>query len=113
MNQKKMEETELHLCSKLKKLPFNNRKQYDLVFKFASLVVRNKHTGFYVVDDTLKGVFCQKALECAKGLEKVKSSISLENIDKIEEIVKLQNEIETKMEILIEKIKELKSTTPA
>ena len=52
MSQKTAEEIELHLCQKLKKLPFKSRKQMDFVFKVATLSIRNKKVGFYVIDDT-------------------------------------------------------------
>ncbi|WP_456469979.1 hypothetical protein [Caminibacter sp.] len=108
MNQKKTAEIESHLCDKLKRLPFKNRKQMDKVFKFASLVIRNKETGFYVIDDSVKGHFCDKALKCANALEKIKTSSSFEDIEKIREIALMQKEIETKMEDLIKKTKEIK-----
>jgi len=80
----------------------------DFVFKVATLSIRNKKVGFYVIDDTLKGVFCEKALQCVENLEKFKSSISFENIDKVKEISDLQKEIEERMDLLVKKIKELK-----
>jgi len=107
MNQKKTEGTELPLCNKLKKLSFSGRKQTDLVFKFASLVTRHKKVGFYVIDESVKGEFCDKALKCATALEYAKVSVDLKKIDKIREIASLQKEVEEKMENLIKKIKEL------
>lgn len=108
MHQKKLEEIELHLCKKLKKLPFQNRRQMDFVFKFATLVIRNKKLGFYVIDDSVKGQFCEKALECGNALEKIKTSVSFEELEKIKEIIELQKEIEEKMELILKKAKEIK-----
>jgi hypothetical protein len=108
MNQKKKEEIELHLCKRLKKLPFQNRSQLDFVFKFASLIVRQKKVGFYVIDDTIKGQFCDKSLELANSLEKLKTYMSFDDLEKVKEILNLQREIEEKMDILIKKTKEIK-----
>ena len=108
MNQKKQEEIELHLCSKLKKMPFKNRKQMDLVFKFAFLVVRNKQTGFFVIDDTLFGNFCKLASSYIKEMEKVKSLSSLDDYTKIKELIDTQKEIENLMKKSLDKMKELK-----
>jgi len=107
MNQKKQEEIELHLCNKLKKLPFLSRKQMDKVFQFATLVVRNKKVGFYVIDDTVSGLFIEKALKTSKELEKLKSSISIENITLIKKMAMKQKKIEEEIEELYEEIKKI------
>lgn len=107
MNQKKQEETKSLLCNKVAKLPFVNRKQVDLVFKFASLVIRNKKVKFYVTDDTVSGSFCALAQEYIKEIEKLKSFNSIDEYIKTIEIINIQKKIEELMKESLKKIKEI------
>lgn len=94
MSQKRMEGIESHLCNRLKLLPFQSRKQLDGVYKFASLLVRNKSVGFYIADDSASGNFCDLALKYIKKIESLKEITLLEDVEKLKKVLEKQNEIE-------------------